>query len=205
MIHNPHYEKFLSQCKTIHGNTFDYSSTNYINTHTKVTIGCKIHGEFLIRPMSHIKSKFGCPKCGMAARQLNASKNKYKFIEDAIRIHGEKYDYSSVNYENSHKKIEIICKNHGMFIQQPMNHLTGQGCPICGSLQSKVKQTKSTLDFIAQCKLVHGDAYDYTLVDYTNRKNKIRIKCNACKTTFESRAFYHQTLYGIIYPILSMN
>lgn len=54
-----------------------------------------------------------------------------EFIERARRAHGDKYDYSKVNYVNSATKICIICPEHGEFWQTPMNHLSGSNCPVC--------------------------------------------------------------------------
>jgi hypothetical protein len=46
------------------------------------------------------------------------------FISKAIKIHGDRYDYSNVNYINAKTKINIICKIHGEFEQTPSNHQT---------------------------------------------------------------------------------
>ena len=56
-------KSFIEECKRIHGNKFDYSKTEYIDSKKKVTIICPIHGEFQINPISHLKSKTGCRKC----------------------------------------------------------------------------------------------------------------------------------------------
>lgn len=38
-----------------------------------------------------------------------------EFIERARKIHGNKYDYSKVNYVNAKTKVCIICPIHGEF------------------------------------------------------------------------------------------
>jgi hypothetical protein len=53
------------------------------------------------------------------------------FIERAKKIHGDTYDYSLVEYENVTKKLKIICKEHGIFLQNASSHLRGRVCPIC--------------------------------------------------------------------------
>ena len=53
------------------------------------------------------------------------------FIEKAKKVHGDKYDYSKVEYVNSHSKVCIICPKHGEFWQNPNGHLRGHGCPKC--------------------------------------------------------------------------
>lgn len=83
-----------------------------------------------MQPCKHLESKYGCPKCAIRKR----TKNLDKFIEDAQKVHGNKYDYSKVNYVNSNTKVTITCPIHGDFEQLPLNHLKGQGCPKCSKL-----------------------------------------------------------------------
>lgn len=65
-----------------------------------------------------------------------------EFIADAIKKHGDKYDYSKVNYVNTSTKVCIICKEHGEFWQTPNNHLFGAGCPTCpqSNMEGEVRQ-----------------------------------------------------------------
>ena len=53
------------------------------------------------------------------------------FIKSCIERHGDRYDYSLVEYKNISSKVSIICKEHGIFIQNSKNHRDGQGCPKC--------------------------------------------------------------------------
>lgn len=54
------------------------------------------------------------------------------FIEKAKSVHGNKYDYSIVNYITSKTKVDIVCSKHGVFSQRPNCHLNGAGCKLCG-------------------------------------------------------------------------
>lgn len=54
-----------------------------------------------------------------------------EFIQKARAVHGDKYDYSKVEYVNSSTKVIIICPIHGQFKQSPHDHLSGYGCPHC--------------------------------------------------------------------------
>ena len=68
----------------------------------------------------------GCAKC----------KNKIKYstsevIDKFKKVHGDKYNYSKVEYINSEKEVCIICPTHGEFFQKPYNHWKGFGCPKC--------------------------------------------------------------------------
>lgn len=130
--------EFIRRAKKIHGNKYDYSKSEYINSKTKIKILCPVHGEFEQVASYHLTGR-GCPIC---ARE-NVWKKRGRistdeFIEKAKKIHGDKYDYSETIYNNVRKKIKIIChkkyKNgveHGAFLQTPASHLNGKGCPHC--------------------------------------------------------------------------
>lgn len=100
---------------------------------------------------------------------------KEEFIKRAIEKHGDKYDYSKVDYKNATTKVCIICKEdgHGEFFQRPGDHVKGSGCPKCSG--NRIKLT--TEEFIKRAKEVHGNKYDYCKVDYKNNYTKIRIIC----------------------------
>lgn len=67
-------------------------------------------------------------------------KTTEEFIEDAIKIHKEKYGYDNVVYKNCKTKVEIYCKNcNKYFMQTPSEHLDGCGCPTCGRNNVKSK------------------------------------------------------------------
>jgi len=62
-----------------------------------------------------------------------------EFIKKAEKIHGNLYNYSKVKYINSKTKIKIICRKHGVFEQNPKDHLYKQGCPICKSSKGELQ------------------------------------------------------------------
>jgi very-short-patch-repair endonuclease len=95
------------------------------------------------------------------------------FINKATLIHKDKYDYSLVNYKNSKKKVIIICKKHGKFLQIPNSHLNGRGCKKCIIPWNK----KTSKDFIKDAIKKHNNLYDYSLVNYINNGIKVIIIC----------------------------
>lgn len=103
--------------------------------------------------------------------------NTEEFIEKAVKIHDDKYDYSKVEYNNSKEPICIICKKHGEFWQRPQNHLMGYGCKKCQyeKLSNENKDSKET--FIKKAKKLYGDTYDYSKVNYANSQTKVCIIC----------------------------
>ena len=164
-------EGFVEKAIKIHGDKYDYSKVNYINSHTKVCIICKIHGEFLQKPSGHTSGK-GCRKCSGSYSYSNK-----EWIEEAERIHDNKYDYSKVNYTKAHDKVIIICNTHGEFQQQANLHLTGSGCQKCGVINRSMIRIKTTKEWIEEAKSVHGDKYDYSKVNYTKARDKVIIIC----------------------------
>ena len=100
-----------------------------------------------------------------------------EFIEKAKKIHGDEYNYQSVDYENSHSKIKIECSIHGKFEQKPYVHLQGQGCPKCRYIKSSEKLTISFDKIRNRFNEIHNCKYDYSKVDYKNTKIKVEIIC----------------------------
>ena len=169
-------EEFIKKAIKVHGNKYDYSNVNYVDNKTKVCIICNIHGEFWQLPSEHLRGK-GCRKCGRISAARKQVPSLDKFIEKARIIHGNKYDYSKVEYINSHTKVCIICPIHGEFWQTPNDHLCGKGCKKCGLKSLSLSKTKTTEDFINDAKEVHGDKYDYSKVEYKGCFDKVCIIC----------------------------
>ena len=122
-------DEFIEKAKKVHGEKYDYSKVEYVNTKTKVCIICPKHGEFWQTPSNHLK--FGCNECGFDTSSSKSKLSNDEFIEKAKAVHGDRYDYSKVKYINNHEKVCIVCPKHGEFWQAPSKHLSGQGCPIC--------------------------------------------------------------------------
>jgi hypothetical protein len=167
---------FIEKAKKIHGDKYDYSKVNYIKNDIKVTIGCHIHGDFEITPNAHLNGQ-GCKKCGIERVHNAQRKSKEEFVEEAKKIHGDKYDYSKVEYKNTNDKVCIICPKHGEFWQSPLKHLYGRGCRKCGREFAAQLQSLTTETFIEKAKKIHGNKYDYSKVEYNGYEKKVKIIC----------------------------
>jgi len=99
------------------------------------------------------------------------------YIRLVSNIHNMKYDYSLVEYKNSHTKIKIICPIHGIFEQKPYQHLNGHGCKKCGDIKDGINKRKTTELFIKEAKNIHNDKYNYSLVKYVTNNIKVKIIC----------------------------
>ena len=164
---------FIKKAIKIHGNRYDYSKVNYIDTNTKVCIICPIHGEFWQTPHNHLRGR-KCKKCYFDSEKLNT----ISFIEKAKKVHGDKYDYSKVEYIDSKTKVCIICPKHGEFLQAPNKHLLGQGCPLCS--ESKLEEetrillenNKIRFEYQKRFDWLGKKSLDFYLPDYN-----IAIEC----------------------------
>lgn len=165
-------EEVIERGKKIYGDVYDYSKTNYVNINTKFTIICPKHGEVKIRP-DHFFEGCGCPKCGNERCGDKNRNTTEEFVEKARKIHGDKYDYSKVEYIDAKTKICIICCVHGEFWQTPDSHLRGAECPQCSHKSSKY----TTEEFIEIARKIHGDKYNYSKVEYKGRKIPVCIIC----------------------------
>ena len=187
-------KEFIERAKEVHGNKYDYSKVEYVNTQTKVCIICPIHGEFWQTPCGHLHG-YGCSACGHANTSMKKTLSTEEFIERAKKIHGDKYDYSKVKYNKFDEKVCIVCLEHGEFWQTPNVHLNGQGCPKCGNLNKKYKQLWTTEKFIEKAREKHGDKYDYSKVNYSGAYKRILIKCPKHGEFYQGPVF-HLRGYG---------
>ena len=170
-------QEFINKSKKIHGEVYDYSAVEYQNYSTKVKIICLEHGPFYQAPGNHLYGN-GCPECGKKIIGKKLRNKSEIFLQKAKEVHGEYYDYSQINYRGMHKKLKIICPEHGSFMQTPSNHIVNnQGCPECGKISQIKQQTKSKKEFIAESQRKHNNKYDYSESKYINNSTKVKIIC----------------------------
>lgn len=165
-------QKFIQNAKDIYGDKYDYSLSEYINSTTPVKIICPEHGVFEKKPNKHISGKQGCPKCSKPDITTE------DFIYNSKELHGDRYDYSLVNYVNNKTKVKIICPEHGAFEKTPTNHITGkQGCPQCSNEKMSLENRLNQDTLVMRFKEIYGDKYDYSKVYYTGINNPVTIVC----------------------------
>ena len=163
---------FIEKAMKLHGDdTYDYSKVDYRNSLTKIIIICKKHGGFYQIPSSHLQG-VGCMRCSGVNK-----KNTEDFIAISKKIHGDKYDYSKVEYIGCKSKVIIICNTHRDFEQTPDSHLQGNGCNDCANIDRHYARTSNTDEFIEKSQLVHGERYDYSKVEYISSVPKVIITC----------------------------
>lgn len=169
-------EGFIELSKLKHGDYYDYSLVEYGNNRDKVCIICPEHGPFWQVAAYHLRGA-GCPKC--IGRKITEKKTytQEQFIEKARKKHGNKYDYSKLEYVNGTVEVCIICPVHGEFMQNPISHLSGHGCLKCQYEYIANIRREDVDEFIEQAKAVHGSKYKYDKVVYKNQHTPVVITC----------------------------
>lgn len=126
------FNEFVKRASKKHNSKYSYCRETYTSCNEKVKIICPEHGAFYQLGQMHLLGQ-GCPFCGKekAKTFLRKKSTTDEFIEKAKEIHGDKYDYSKVEYNGYNNDVIIMCKKHGEFVQTPHNHLDGRGCPRC--------------------------------------------------------------------------
>ena len=164
--YQPTTNEVILDFKATHGDFYDYSLVNYIDTKTKVKIICPEHGVFEQSPANHKKGT-NCAAC-TGRKKLTWEEILPQFKE----AHGDKFDYSLVNYIDTKTKVKIICPEHGVFEQSPEIHKNGSGCVHCAGIYPLTTEA-AILGF----RNTHGNFYDYSLVDYVSSHVKVKIIC----------------------------
>ncbi len=185
-------DDFIKRSKIIHGDKYNYSFVDCKNSYTKVSIECKIHGIFEQKPDNHLNQKQGCPECGKLVKKFSTE----LFIKKSKEIHGDKYDYSLVEYKGANMCVKIICSKHGIFKQSPNNHTHYKS----GCIKCKIENNTFTKEeFVNKSKKIHGDSFNYSLVNYVNNNTKVKIYCKKHKYTFNQLPKNHLNGQGCYY------
>lgn len=168
-------EMFIQSAQNVHGYLYDYSETKYTCSSEEVDIICHEHGLFSQIANNHLRSH-GCPKCAIEYRAKKKTSDTEEFVKKAIKLHGNRYDYSSVVYIHNKLKVKIMCFDHGVFLQTPHEHLSGNGCRLCGQLLSgdSLLKTQPNVDsFLYILDMSYLTNYFFKLGISTNVSNRI--------------------------------
>jgi hypothetical protein len=173
-------EEFFARCREVHGDKYDYSDSIFSGTNRPITIRCPEHGEWTSRAKTHMYGA-ACLLCSAKLRAKKAGDVMRHTTEQVVAefraVHGDKYDYSRVEYRTNHTKVTIICPEHGEFKQAPSYHKGGGGCPACSYEDRGDLRRRTTDNAIAEFRCVHGDKYDYSQVEYKGAHAPITVIC----------------------------
>lgn len=167
---------FIQKARGIHGDKYDYSQVNYVNSITRVIVICATHGHFQQTPSVHLMG-CGCPGCGKErTRAASQVFDTQEFIARAQAVHGTKYHYPA-EYVSYKSKLTIRCPAHGDFQQSPDSHLRGQGCKMCALNQVSQLNRFSHEQFARRAAQIHKNKYSYDKFVYVNAKTAGVVVC----------------------------
>jgi predicted nucleic-acid-binding Zn-ribbon protein len=157
----------------------DYSNTVFVDSLTKIELRCPIHGLLKQDPYTHLKSQFGCPKCGADHRSKNRIRNRKEKLEPEFRKkHGNKYGYRWETYKKITEYMTMTCPIHGDFEQTPGSHLYGRGCPKCGAIQRGLNERLGRETIIQRFLAEQGNKYDYSRIpEDVTYNTRVEIGC----------------------------
>lgn len=159
--------RFVEKAEKVHGNNYEYPD-EYVSAKTKMKMLCRIHGEFLQTPDSHLQGS-GCAFCKKNKGGVRYSTEQ--MVQRFKCVHGETFDYGEVNYKNAKTKVKIKCREHGVFEQKAHSHLSGCGCPKCdGKLLTEE-------DFLGRLSSKNFKSVQY-VGGFTNMKQKCNFTCS---------------------------
>lgn len=160
-------KEFISRCRDIHLDFYDYPNTIYKGVYEDISIYCPIHGEFIQTARNHLKGN-GCIKCGIDKVSNLKRGNTKTFINKAREVHDDKYDYSKTIYgKNNSDKVIILCPEHGAFEQAPSKHLSGDGCSKCSNKhEGRIARYLIKSNIIYREYAMESKRYDFYLPEY---------------------------------------
>lgn len=145
------WHEMLEAFTEAHGDRYCYSESSYQNAKSRVTIVCKDHGPFDQVAADHAAGH-GCPACARVTTSNARREGDEYFLEKAKALGDNKYEYRRVVRSGRTTRIEIICPDHGPFMQIAGDHYRGNGCPACVALANpkaniEIAQFMSDLGF----------------------------------------------------------
>ena len=169
----------IKKCFELHNGKYDYSKADFTKVRQKTIVVCPKHGEFLIDFDHHYNMGQGCKFCAKKVW------DEESFVSEASKLHHGKYDYSKVDYVNSHTKVIITCPEHGDFMQTPNAHMSGEGCPLCSNGNSKLEQEmeaildKCGVSYVRQWKpaFLKRSSKSQLSVDFYIHEINVGIEC----------------------------
>lgn len=206
-------EQFIERAKKIFGDTYDYSCSKYEHSLSPISVICKKHGRFEIRPSNHINNKQGCWKCGDEETRKKLRKNGEEFLKDVKkRVGWENFDFSeSLDFKTRKDPIKAKCLTHGTYETTPRDILRSDffGCAGCRSTMRTKKE------FSEMASKIHNNEYIYDKVDYKGAHEEVTVICkihgdfivkpylhtkgkSPCKKCHGFSSSYERNIYGFL-------
>jgi len=164
---------------------FDLSRSIYRGMNHPTEFKCPTHGWHMMAA-KYIMEGRGCVHCYREGLSRKPRLTKNKVIRRFKEAHGNKYDYSRVQYGGQQKAVEIICSRHGSFFQKPEYHWKGAGCPACYHGDVRGASQRLTTDvFVSRAQAVLP-SFDFSGSVYVNSNTPVTVWCTEHDAMFEA-------------------
>jgi len=163
-------EDFFTQAYIKHKGRYDYTESVYTGSTENITFTCPEHGEITQVAYDHLRNG-GCDLCGIFKASALRLKTQEKFIQEAKKVHKNKYTYLRTIYNGSLEDIIVTCPIHGDYPQNSSIHLRGCGCPKCA--EYGFDKTKPAI--LYYLKVILEDNTSLYKIGITNRTVKERF------------------------------
>lgn len=177
-------ETFILKSIEKHGEEFDYSEVEYINSSTPVIIKCEKGHLFQQKPSKHLIGH-KCSECNP-----NKKMTLENFIKKSIEKYGNLYKYDKVIFVDMETPVIIYNDIKGEFLQTPKSHLntlTKHSIDIINSNSEK---------FLNRCLDKYGDKFEYFLDTYKDWNNYVKIRCKEHDKIFYQKPKSHLNNIG---------
>ena len=172
-------ESWKEKANQVHNGKYTYERVTEYTRKEKCEIyctECKVYFKQTLQ--NHIRGR-GHYEC---SHMSIYKKDKNSLITNFKNKHGDLYDYSRVIYKGFDVKVEILCKEHGIFRQTPHDHLAGKGCWECGVIKRANTQRKTKEVFITEMETLYPNQYDLSDFEYKGAHHLIKLLCKKCNT-----------------------
>ena len=171
--------RFVQKASSIHGDRYDYSKTIYIHSHKPLTITCRIHGDFSQIASYHLQGS-GCKACQYMEKEKNYRQFKTKLdLESFLKNKtNNKITIIDIDKLSFRSKVKLNCQLHGNFTSSVNSIVHSKFiCKNCASMHVAKTTIRTTDQFIQECKVVHGELYDYGKTIYEHAHKKATFIC----------------------------
>ena len=174
-------KEWVAKAKSVHGNRYDYSKSNYLGAHQYITITCSTHGDFEQKAGNHISLGRGCRKCsGILRTRDNKEKilTQEEFLKRCKKYHkGSLLKFERAKYTGSKNKVVVDCELHGEQRIIAGNLMRGAGCKHCAALKNSEGRKTSVAEFVKRASKQYETTYDYSQVNFKNLHEKVTVTC----------------------------
>ena len=155
----------IKQFQEKNGEKYTYEKVNYKNDYEYVIVTCKEHGDFNVSPTHHKQGK-GCKKC------IGRVDNYTDLLPELIKMTNNQYEFLGLEkLKSKQHKLEIRFKKYNTIHKISIQNLY-QG------VRHEIRNAVDKNEFvICQFKEIHGDKFDYSLINYVNETTDIKIIC----------------------------